>query len=428
MMLAGPEAASGSAAAATASSAWKRASRAGLLAAPPRHLCDRHHALGRAEFRYRGERRHCLPGRLHVLHPDEMHDGGAGTGGASPIGSSISIPRSFSRRSAAWRFPSLRIPSSSRASFRTFLPLGLWRLEEPIDDVARIEIVASVADMLGPRLEDRPRKTGPLPLASLLLVRDLIAADPAAPLALASSKRYRASTAGRSPAGSARLSAPPPAASARCGSSIAARRMIGRGTPLAEAALAAGFADQSHLSRLFKRAYGLTPARWTAALVEHFQVAHDAHCGEARNSNTSGPGDARAIPVKSDADAHPNPEGGSPRDRRATHLHAVSRQDARVPSALRERGDGDPDPHSRPHGGLFHHRDRPLNQIIHMWGYDSFEERSKRARADAGGTPAGRPYVAKIQPLIRTQETKILVRPRSRRSSDLPLSVASSPR
>src|SRR6266516_2311854 len=30
-------------------------------------------------FRYRGERRVCLPGQLHILHPDEVHDGGAAT-------------------------------------------------------------------------------------------------------------------------------------------------------------------------------------------------------------------------------------------------------------------------------------------------------------------------------------------------------------
>jgi hypothetical protein len=30
-------------------------------------------------FWYRGTRRTCLPGQLHVLHPDEIHDGGAGT-------------------------------------------------------------------------------------------------------------------------------------------------------------------------------------------------------------------------------------------------------------------------------------------------------------------------------------------------------------
>src|SRR5436190_4779398 len=30
-------------------------------------------------FRYRGEVRHCLPGEWHILHPDEPHDGAAGT-------------------------------------------------------------------------------------------------------------------------------------------------------------------------------------------------------------------------------------------------------------------------------------------------------------------------------------------------------------
>src|SRR3989440_5289776 len=32
-------------------------------------------------FRYRGSRHICLPGQLHVLHPDEAHDGAAGTDG-----------------------------------------------------------------------------------------------------------------------------------------------------------------------------------------------------------------------------------------------------------------------------------------------------------------------------------------------------------
>ena len=46
-----------------------------------------------------------------------------------------------------------------------------------------------------------------------------------------------------------------------------ARRMISGGLPLAEAALEVGFADQSHMSRMFKRAYGRTPANWATALV-----------------------------------------------------------------------------------------------------------------------------------------------------------------
>jgi len=46
-----------------------------------------------------------------------------------------------------------------------------------------------------------------------------------------------------------------------------ARALIRRGTPLAEAALASGFADQSHMTRHFKKAYGLSPGRWARIAV-----------------------------------------------------------------------------------------------------------------------------------------------------------------
>ncbi|MCX2860792.1 AraC family transcriptional regulator [Paucibacter sp. PLA-PC-4] len=41
-----------------------------------------------------------------------------------------------------------------------------------------------------------------------------------------------------------------------------ARRMIASGSALAEAAAAAGFADQSHMTRVFARHFGLTPGAW----------------------------------------------------------------------------------------------------------------------------------------------------------------------
>lgn len=45
-----------------------------------------------------------------------------------------------------------------------------------------------------------------------------------------------------------------------------ARRLIAQGTGLAEAAAFSGFADQSHMTRLFIRTYGLSPGLYAAAV------------------------------------------------------------------------------------------------------------------------------------------------------------------
>jgi AraC-like DNA-binding protein len=47
----------------------------------------------------------------------------------------------------------------------------------------------------------------------------------------------------------------------------AARSLIAQGRPISQAAVDAGFADQSHLSRWFTRCYGVTPGRYQRALV-----------------------------------------------------------------------------------------------------------------------------------------------------------------
>ena len=46
------------------------------------------------------------------------------------------------------------------------------------------------------------------------------------------------------------------------------RRLIRDGLPLAEAAAAAGFADQSHMTRLFTRQFGFTPGAWQRAAAQ----------------------------------------------------------------------------------------------------------------------------------------------------------------
>jgi AraC-like DNA-binding protein len=47
-----------------------------------------------------------------------------------------------------------------------------------------------------------------------------------------------------------------------------ARALLADGVPAAQAALEAGFFDQSHLSRHFKSVYGVTPGRYLRELVQ----------------------------------------------------------------------------------------------------------------------------------------------------------------
>jgi AraC-like DNA-binding protein len=47
----------------------------------------------------------------------------------------------------------------------------------------------------------------------------------------------------------------------------AARRLIAQGSGLADAAAASGFADQSHMTRLFVRTYGVSPGAYAAAVA-----------------------------------------------------------------------------------------------------------------------------------------------------------------
>jgi len=53
----------------------------------------------------------------------------------------------------------------------------------------------------------------------------------------------------------------------------AARRMLERGVPVAEVALEAGFVDQSHLHRHFRKTLGMTPARYASLAAQTYKTS-----------------------------------------------------------------------------------------------------------------------------------------------------------
>ena len=223
--------------------------------------------LARAQtFHYRGEARHCLPGQCHILHPDEMHDGAPGTDDGFAYRILYIDPGLIQAALGGGLLPFVSSPVVNLTDQQKNALSAAWEMESPIDDIGRIEITAAAADILSAS-SGAARQLPPLDLPGLWRVRSLIAAHPAErhPITelerAAGLDRWSLARQFRAAFGTS------PSRFRTMRQLDRVRRLITSGCGLAEAALDAGFADQSHMSRQFKRAYGLTPARWATALV-----------------------------------------------------------------------------------------------------------------------------------------------------------------
>ena len=58
--------------------------------------------------------------------------------------------------------------------------------------------------------------------------------------------------------------------------------------------------------------------------------------------------------------------------------------------------------------GMYRHETGPVNQVIHMWGYDNVAERERR-RAELAADPGFLAYVTKARDMITDQDVRILV-------------------
>src|SRR5581483_6329393 len=103
---------------------------------------------GVQSFRYRGARRICLPGQLHVLHPDELHDGGP----ATPAGFAYRIlyvePALIGEALGGAPLPFVAEPVHDVTPATRALAELLAAIDDPLDDLAATDAVATVAGAL----------------------------------------------------------------------------------------------------------------------------------------------------------------------------------------------------------------------------------------------------------------------------------------
>jgi AraC-like DNA-binding protein len=219
-------------------------------------------------FDYRGATHASTPGQVVVLYPDEAHDGRAGTGEGFGYRIVYVEPARLAEalrdlRGTPGPLPFVAEPVSTNP-----------RLARAIEDAFRGHLeplgadglVANLAEGLlaGERPAVRPAVTRRVDHGALERARQFLDAERTRVVhsaeleSITGLTRYDLARQFRIALGTS------PYRYLLMRRLEFAREQIHRGRPLAEVAGAAGFADQAHLTRTFKSAFGLTPARYRA--------------------------------------------------------------------------------------------------------------------------------------------------------------------
>ncbi|MGE0094040.1 MAG: AraC family transcriptional regulator [Alphaproteobacteria bacterium] len=216
-------------------------------------------------FRYRGVETRCLAGQAFVLHPDELHDGHAGTDDGFTYRMLYLEPALLQEALEAPRcpLPFLRGGVSADARLLAALRAALSDDGAPVEELRLDSHLVEIAEALSALDPSSVAKQADAPCArAVFRARVFLDAEFANPVTSAALERAT----GLSRFALARHFR------AYLGTSPhryvvmrrldRARALMREGASLADAALASGFADQSHMTRHFTRAYGVTPARW----------------------------------------------------------------------------------------------------------------------------------------------------------------------
>ena len=217
-------------------------------------------------FDYRGITEASLPGQVVVLHPDETHDGRAGTHDGFGYRIVYVAPARIQEAARAIRggpsaLPFVKEPVTVNAALASAIA-GAFRLEpEPLaTDALVLALTEALLDadpscavgVRPPRVDTRAvfraRAFLEAETTRVISSRELEQVSGLTRYELA--RQFRAAL-GTSPYRYSLLRR-----------LDAARERLRGGEAPAEVALAAGFADQAHMTRHFKSAFGLAPARY----------------------------------------------------------------------------------------------------------------------------------------------------------------------
>jgi AraC-like DNA-binding protein len=229
---------------------------------------------GAGVLRAGGRRHQVRPGAVQLINPGEVHTGGPDGPAAHVLRSVLLGPAWLAEAAHAFAGRAAPAgPSFVRALVRDeALAAAVARIADPAwEPASALAREAAVLDALVRALARHggggaARRTGAEP-AAVSRAREYLHAHVGEDVSLAA----LGGVVGLSPYQLGRafrrhVGAPPHAYHLQL-RLARARTLLAGGVPIAAAALAAGFADQSHLYRRFRRLFGLTPGRFAAAAI-----------------------------------------------------------------------------------------------------------------------------------------------------------------
>lgn len=220
-----------------------------------------HTLAGVQSFQYRGGWRHSLPGATIVLHPDEAHDGEAGTESGFQYRMMYIEPALIQQMLGGQPLPFIKTGLSNDP--RLFAATGalLRSLDCPLDPLEEQDALFDLAQALS-TVSGVPAKRSGFDYLAAQRAREYIHSALDRTVTLDELARHS----GRDRWSLSRdfrlLFGTSPYRYLTMRRLDMVRALLTQGQTLVSAALIAGFTDQSHMTRQFSKTYGLPPARW----------------------------------------------------------------------------------------------------------------------------------------------------------------------
>lgn len=220
---------------------------------------------GVQSFHYKGLLRHGVPGNTLVLHPDEVHDGMAGTEAGFRYRMAYIDPALIQNILGGQPLPFIAGGLSSDPRLYQASEAFVQAMDDPLDALEEQDALYDLATALQ-AVAGKPRGRKRLDYRSAERARGFIMEH----LHLGITLDMLEQASGRERWSLSRdfrtLYGTSPYRFVTLRRLDLFRRLIVDSFPLVDAALAAGFHDQSHMTRHFTRCYGVSPLRWLERL------------------------------------------------------------------------------------------------------------------------------------------------------------------